>query len=72
MRRISIFIFFAIIFCLEISAQTGFVNLKIHKEKAVTVPDKILLSYLNEEELEQFKISGAGIFSITIGAEKPL
>jgi arsenite methyltransferase len=56
---------------LEITEQTGFVNLMIHKEKAVTVPDEILLSYLNEEELEQFKISGAGIFSITFSAEKP-
>jgi SAM-dependent methyltransferase len=56
---------------LEITEHTGFVNLKIHKKKAVAVPDEILLSYLNEEELDQFKISGAGIFSITVYAEKP-
>ncbi len=57
---------------LEIARNAGFTNLKIHKEKAVTLPDEILLSYLNEEELDQFKISGAGIFSITLYAEKPL
>ena len=56
---------------LEITEQTGFVDMKIHKEKAVTVPDKIMLSYLNKEELDQFRLSGAGIFSITVYAEKP-
>jgi hypothetical protein len=57
---------------LEIAQNEGFINLKIHKEKAVTLPDEILRSYLNEEELEQFKTSGTGIFSITLYAEKPI
>ena len=57
---------------LEITKYTGFVNLKIHKEKAVTVPDEILMNYLNKDELDQFKTSGAGIFSITVYAEKPV
>ena len=56
---------------LGIIEHTGFVKLKIHKEKAITVPDEIMLNYLNKDELEQYKASGAGIFSITVYAEKP-
>jgi len=56
---------------LKMMDEKGFVNTKIHKQKAVAIPDEILLKYLNEEEFEQFKNSGAGIFSITISAGKP-
>jgi len=54
-----------------IIASSGFDHAKIYKEKAITVPDEILLNYLNKSELAQFKASGAGIFSITVYAEKP-
>lgn len=54
-----------------IITHTGFEKLKIHKEKAIIIPDEILLNYLNQDELTQFKASGAGIFSITVYAEKP-
>ena len=57
---------------LGIIGHTAFVHLKIHKEKAITVPDEIMLNYLNKDELEQYKASGAGIFSITVYAEKPM
>lgn len=56
---------------LGIIAVNGFIHPKIHKEQEVTVPDEILLNYLNQVELAQFKAAGAGIFSITVYAEKP-
>jgi arsenite methyltransferase len=49
----------------------GFSNISLQKEKAITVPDDILRNYLSAEELDAFKRSGTGIFSITVYAEKP-
>lgn len=51
--------------------QTGFTNITVQKEKAITVPDDILRSYLDEAEIRSFKDSGTGIFSVTVYAEKP-
>ncbi len=56
---------------LEIIGKTGFENIRIHKEKPITVPDNILLNYLNREELSLLRSSGTGIFSITVYADKP-
>ncbi len=55
---------------LQIIQDTGFLNIRIQKEKAITIPDEILLQYLNPDQLSEFKKSGAGIFSITVYAEK--
>jgi len=55
---------------LKIITKSGFVNTTIQKEKVITVPDEILLKYLNRQELDEFKASGAGIYSITVYAEK--
>lgn len=57
---------------LEIMTERGFENIRIHKEKSITVPDSILLNYLNKEELSLLKSSGTGIFSITVYADKPI
>jgi len=57
---------------LGIIVNSGFVNTKLHKEKAIAVPDEILLSYLSKEDLSLFKASNVGIFSITVYAEKPM
>jgi len=51
--------------------ESGLVNIKIQKEKATPVPDDILSNYLSPAGLEQYKSSGAGIFSVTVYAEKP-
>ena len=51
--------------------NNSLMNIQVQKEKAITVPDKILLNYLSAQELAEFKESGAGIFSITVYAEKP-
>jgi len=56
---------------LELIEANGFVNLTVQKEKVITVPDDILANYLTTEEIETFKRSNTGIYSITVYAEKP-
>lgn len=56
---------------LSIIEKTGFVNIQIQKEKAITIPDEILLKYLTKKELTGFRESNISIFSITVYAEKP-
>lgn len=56
---------------LQIIRETGFVNMELQKERAITLPDDILLTYLSAQELEAFRQSKAGVYSITVYAEKP-
>jgi arsenite methyltransferase len=56
---------------LELIEKTGFANISLQKEKQIIVPDEILLNYLTQEEINSFKNSGTGIYSITVYAEKP-
>lgn len=56
---------------LNLIAESGFTNLKIQKEKSISVPDDILKNYLDEKALASFKNSETGIFSITVFAHKP-
>jgi SAM-dependent methyltransferase len=55
---------------LNIIRELGFENITLQKEKPITVPDDILSNYLSNEEIKLYKESGAGIFSITVYAEK--
>ncbi|MBA3649134.1 MAG: arsenite methyltransferase [Chitinophagales bacterium] len=55
---------------LAIIRESGFINISLQKEKVITVPDDILSSYLSSDENKLYKESGAGIFSITVYAEK--
>lgn len=55
---------------LELINANGFSNMAIQKEKRINIPDDILKNYLNEEELMAFNNGHAGIFSITVYAEK--
>jgi ubiquinone/menaquinone biosynthesis C-methylase UbiE len=57
---------------LEMIDNNGFINVSVQKEKAIVLPDDILSDYLSEEEINSFKKSGTGIYSITVYAEKPL
>ncbi len=50
----------------------GFTDITLQKEKAIVVPDDILNQYLSAEDIEAFKNSGTGIYSITVFAKKPL
>ena len=56
---------------LQLIENNGFKNVTIQKEKAIIIPDDILKNYLSDEELNSFKQSGTGIYSITVYAEKP-
>lgn len=51
--------------------QAGFEAITIQKEKKIIIPDDILANYLSAEEIEAFKTSGTGIYSITVFARKP-
>ena len=56
---------------LDIIQQAGFTNISIQKQKSVVIPDEILLEYITKDQLNVFKNSQTGIFSITVYAEKP-
>lgn len=56
---------------LDIIKQAGFTNISIQKQKSVVIPDEILLEYITNDQLNEFKNSQTGIFSITVYAEKP-
>jgi arsenite methyltransferase len=56
---------------LELIKANGFVNTKIQKEKEIIIPDNILLEYLSEAEINDYKKGGTKITSITVYAEKP-
>lgn len=56
---------------LELIEQNGFENITIQKEKKIIVPGDILANYLSGEDIKTFNETGAGIFSITVYAEKP-
>ena len=55
---------------LSIIKKQGFINIKIHKQKEISIPREVLAKYLNTQEIENFKNGNIGIFSITVSAEK--
>jgi len=56
---------------LEIIGLNGFHNITIQKEKIIALPDDILVSNFTDAEINAFRNSGAGIFSVTVYGEKP-
>ncbi len=56
---------------LDIIQKTGFVNIQVQKKKKILLPDDLLQPYLSESELQNVRESGAGVFSITVYADKP-
>lgn len=54
---------------INIIKRSGFTNIIIQKEKEIIIPDDILNNYLTKSELEEFKMSKTGIYSITVFAE---
>jgi SAM-dependent methyltransferase len=57
---------------LELIEINGFKNMTIQKEKAIIIPDDILINYLNAEEIAAFKSGNTGIYSISVYAQKPI
>ncbi len=52
-------------------SSTGFKDITIQKEKSIVIPGDILATYLSEPEMQSFKQSNLGIYSITVFAKKP-
>ena len=57
---------------LQIMRDAGLENIKVNKEKVISVPDEIMLNYLDTNQLAALKNAGTNILSITVYAEKPL
>nr|NQU88971.1 arsenite methyltransferase [Bacteroidota bacterium] len=57
---------------LSVIRHAGFTSIEIKKQKRIDIPDDILLKYMTPVELEGFKLSKTGIFSITVTADKPV
>jgi len=55
---------------LAIIQEAGFANITLQKEKNIVLPDEVLNTYLNEDEVKRFKNSNINIQSITVYAEK--
>jgi SAM-dependent methyltransferase len=55
---------------LSIIKETGFRNIEIKKTKVIELPDDVLENYLNKSEIEKFRMSNVGIFSITVVGHK--
>lgn len=55
---------------LQLIKDAGFQNITIQKEKPIHIPNDILEKYLSKEEIAAFNTNGAGIFSVTVYAEK--
>src|SRR4030095_16890359 len=55
---------------LNIIKETGFMDVEVQKEKAINIPDSILLEYIDENELAALKVSGSKILSINVYARK--
>lgn len=55
---------------ISIIENAGFKNIKIQKEKVITLPEDILEKYLSTEQIDVYQNSNIGIYSITVFAEK--
>lgn len=55
---------------LKLIEDRGFQNIKVQKEKTISIPDDILIKYLSQDEINSFNKGATGIFSITVYAEK--
>ena len=50
--------------------EQGFKNIAVKKEKKIIIPDAILQNYMRSDDLNTFKASNIGIFSITVIGRK--
>ena len=56
---------------LDIIKRSGFENIRIDKEKTITLSDETILKYISKEDLDSYKKSVAYAVSINVHAEKP-
>jgi SAM-dependent methyltransferase len=57
---------------LKIIDSPGFLNVRVHKQKEIKLPDSILSEYNDPNELNSYHAGETGIFSITVSAERPI
>ena len=55
---------------LDLVREAGFIDLQLQKDREIHVPDSLLLKHISIEELKALRVSGAGIFSITLFGRK--
>lgn len=55
---------------IAIVKQQGFTDVKLQKEKEIVLSDEVLLNHITPDDLDKFKKTGSGIFSITLFAKK--
>ncbi|HOW39001.1 MAG TPA: arsenite methyltransferase [Bacteroidales bacterium] len=55
---------------LDIINKNKFLNLQIHKQKEISLPDELLKKYMTCDELELFRNGQVGIFSVTVSGYK--
>jgi len=56
---------------LGIIENSGFRNVKVHKQKEIALPESILSEYYDDFEINSFHPRERGIYSITVTAERP-
>ncbi len=56
---------------MELISKMGFVNITVHKEKEILLPDDVLEPHLSLDEIAEFRNSGAKILTMTVSGEKP-
>lgn len=57
---------------LKIIEDTGFANIKVQKERVITIPDEIMLKFISNSDLDNLKKKGINLVSINVYADKPL
>ena len=55
---------------LGIIKSVGFKNIQIKKERRIALPDELLLKYVSSNELEAYRKTDSGIYSVTLYADK--
>lgn len=56
---------------LKLITNQGFTDVKVQAEKNISIPDDVLMRYLDEEEISKLKSQGPVILSVTVYGEKP-
>jgi len=51
--------------------SAGFQQVKVEKQKAIVIPDEILVKYLDQQALDKYKSEQTGVYSITVTGVKP-
>lgn len=56
---------------LKIVEDSGFLKVKVHKQKEIRLPETLLSEYNDPDELKLYREGDTGIFSITVSANRP-